>query len=119
VIERERLERQARGAKRESGQLGTQIFFAVTTSASPGRFSGVADTGSVDVSAVSIVNGRASATSTFFGTLRQLTGDGTVQVAGATFEVSGLPDGRTLPQAPSPQPVVRGGSHDDLAASAT
>jgi hypothetical protein len=56
---------------------------------------GVED-GSVEVTAVSIVNGLANVAGTFTGTFRRLAGDGTIEITGGVFEVSGLPNVGTL-----------------------
>jgi hypothetical protein len=52
--------------------------------------------GTVDVTSVSIANGLASASGTFAGTLKQLTGTDTIEVTDGSFDVSGLPDVATL-----------------------
>jgi hypothetical protein len=54
------------------------------------------ESGTVIVTAVSIADGLASAKGMFGGTLSLPTGEGTVDVIDGTFEVSGLPDARTM-----------------------
>lgn len=52
--------------------------------------------GTVDVTAISVAGGLVSATGTFSGTLARMTGEGTVEVTDGSFNVSGIPDAKTM-----------------------
>jgi hypothetical protein len=56
--------------------------------------------GAVIVTSVSVTDGLASARGTFGGTLSLPTGEGTIDLIDGSFDVSGLPDARTLRRTP-------------------